>query len=34
MGYISESNRPIICAYNAVYIVIEGAEPSSDIEVG
>ena len=25
MGYISESNRPIICAYNAVYIVIEGA---------
>ena len=34
MGYVSESNRPIICAYNAVYIVIEGGEPSSDIEVG
>ena len=24
MGYVSVSNRPIICAYNAVYIVIEG----------
>ena len=23
-GYVSESNRPIICAYNQVYIVIEG----------
>ena len=24
MGYVSVSNRPIICAYNAVYILIEG----------
>ena len=32
MGYISESNRPIICAYNAVYIVIEGAS-SSDVVI-
>ena len=23
-GYIKESNRPIICAYNAVSVVIEG----------
>ena len=25
MGYVYQTNRPIICAYNAVYIVIEGA---------
>ena len=30
MGYISESNRPIICAYNEVYIVING---KGDIDV-
>lgn len=24
MGYVNESNRPIICAYNQVYIIIEG----------
>ena len=24
MGYVSESNKPIICAYNAVYIAIDG----------
>ena len=24
MGYVAETNRPIICAYNQVYIVIEG----------
>ena len=24
MGLVKESNRPIICAYNQVYIVIEG----------
>ena len=30
MGYVYQSNRPIICAYNAVYIVIEGAS-SSDV---
>ena len=29
-GYVSETNRPIICAYNGVYIVIEG---TSDIDV-
>lgn len=23
-GFVSETNRPIICAYNQVYIVIEG----------
>ena len=28
MGYVSETNKPIICAYNAVYIVIEGANGS------
>ena len=28
MGYVSETNKPIICAYNAVYIVIEGASGS------
>ena len=30
MGYIKETNRPIICAYNGVYIIIEG---TSDIDV-
>ena len=34
MGYVSESNRPIICAYNAVYIVIEGNDSPVDVEVG
>ena len=24
MGFVKESNRPIICAYNQVYIIIEG----------
>jgi hypothetical protein len=24
MGFIKETNRPIICAYNQVYIIIEG----------
>ena len=32
MGYIAESNRPIICAYNGVYIVIEG-ERDIDVEI-
>ena len=32
MGYISESNRPIICAYNAVYITIDG-QPLNDAEI-
>ena len=33
MGYVSETNRPIICAYNAVYIVIEGVS-DVDVEIG
>ena len=32
MGYVSETNRPIICAYNAVYIIIEGNQ-AYDVEV-
>lgn len=34
MGYVSETNRPIICAYNAVYIIIEGGGASSDVYIG
>ena len=34
MGYVNESNHPIICAYNAVYIVIEGSNVSYDGEIG
>lgn len=34
MGYVSTSNRPIICAYNAVSIVIEGGEALNDVELG
>ena len=30
MGYVAETNKPIICTYNEVYIVIEG---DSDIDV-
>ena len=32
MGYVYETNRPIICAYNAVYVVIEG-KASYDVEI-
>ena len=32
MGYVGTSNRPIICAYNAVYIVIEG-HVEYDVEI-
>ena len=32
VGYIKESNRPIICAYNGVYIVIEGTS-DYDVEI-
>lgn len=32
MGYVYETNRPIICAYNAVYIVIEGNN-NFDVEI-
>lgn len=33
MGYVKESNRPIICAYNAVYIIIDG-QSNYDVEIG
>ena len=33
MGYVKETNRPIICAYNAVYIIIEG-QSANDVEIG
>lgn len=32
MRYVYETNRPIICAYNAVYIVIEG-KANYDVEI-
>ena len=32
MGYVGESGRPIICAYNAVYITIDG-QTLNDVEV-
>lgn len=34
MGYVNESGRPIICAYNAVSIVIEGTSSINDVELG
>ena len=34
MGYVNESGRPIICAYNAVTIVIEGASSTNDVDLG
>ena len=33
MGYVKESNRPIICAYNAVYIAIDGSDIVNDVEI-
>ena len=33
-GYVSTSNRPIICAYNAVYITISGGTATNDVEAG
>ncbi len=33
MGYVYETNRPIICAYNAVYVVIEGGNSNNDMDV-
>ena len=33
MGYVKESNRPIICAYNQVYIIIEG-DSNYDARIG
>ena len=32
MGYVSESGKPIICAYNAVSILIDG-EATNDVEI-
>ena len=32
MGYVGETNRPIIGAYNAVYITIDG-ETINDVEI-
>ena len=34
MGYVGETNHPIICAYNAVSIVIEGRTSQNDVEIG
>ena len=31
-GFVKESNRPIICAYNQVYIIIEG-DSSYDVRI-
>ena len=33
MGYVNQSNRPIICAYNGVYITIDGSEVINDVEI-
>lgn len=33
VGYVKETNRPIICAYNQVYIIIEG-DSSYDVRIG
>ena len=32
MGYVKESGKPIICAYNAVSILIDG-ESTNDVEI-
>ena len=32
MGYVYETNRPIICAYNAVYLIIE-VKANFDVEI-
>ena len=33
MGYVYTSNKPIICAYNACYIVIDGGNATYDVEI-
>ena len=33
MGYVNETNRPIICAYNAVCISINGGSFANDVEI-
>ena len=32
MGYVNVTNKPIICAYNAVYVIIEGVA-SNDADI-
>lgn len=32
-GYVYVSNRSIVCAYNAIYVIVEGGDYSHDIEV-
>ena len=34
MGYVNVTNKPIICAYNAVTIVISGNTSINDVEIG
>lgn len=33
-GYVTETNHPIICAYNGVYIIVTSLNSVNDIEVG
>ena len=33
MGYVNETNHPIICAYNAVCISINGGSSANDVEI-
>ena len=33
MGYVKETNRPIICAYNGVYVKVEGGSSYYDVEI-
>lgn len=33
MGYVSETNCPIVCAHNGVYIILKGNNNGNDIEV-
>lgn len=33
MGYVYSSNKPIICAYNACYIIIDGGNATYDVEI-
>lgn len=32
-GYVNTSNRPIVCAYNGVYITLEGVDSVDDVEI-
>lgn len=33
MGYVRETGRPIICAYNGVYVKVEGGSSYYDVEI-